>query len=285
MFQLGLVVCLMFAGACATTPRHSVISSGLELPADVTMTTNVLRDGWLFFNLRMESGEGVPFMVDTGAARTLLDVSFEPKLGNRLGTAKINHFGARYEGGIYMAPRLFLGNTPLVTASNIWTYDFKHVNTSRAGQQLVGLLGFDCLRNYCIQLDFTAGKIRFLDPDHLPLKELGKAYPIIISNPGGRPFIHHVGLAGGTSTNCLIDTGCNYDGRVEKGTVKGNDSGWARMPECNWDDQTYTNLNLQVGEHANLLGLRFLARHLVTLDFPHRILYLKQTSLGPLKKL
>jgi len=30
------------------------------------------------------------------------------------------------------------------------------------------------------------------------------------------------------------------------------------------------------------LGLRFLARHLVTFDFPKRTMYLKQTSVGPL---
>jgi hypothetical protein len=32
----------------------------------------------------------------------------------------------------------------------------------------------------------------------------------------------------------------------------------------------------------NLIGLGFLARHLVTFDFPNRTLYLKQTSVGPL---
>jgi len=31
-----------------------------------------------------------------------------------------------------------------------------------------------------------------------------------------------------------------------------------------------------------LLGLQFLARHLITLNFPKRIMYLKRTSVGPL---
>ncbi len=30
------------------------------------------------------------------------------------------------------------------------------------------------------------------------------------------------------------------------------------------------------------MGIRFLARHLVTLDFPERTMYLKRTSIGPL---
>ncbi|TMP97794.1 MAG: hypothetical protein E6L09_12645 [Verrucomicrobia bacterium] len=32
----------------------------------------------------------------------------------------------------------------------------------------------------------------------------------------------------------------------------------------------------------NLIGLQFLARHLVTLNFPKRMMYLKRTSVGPL---
>src|SRR5207244_13623223 len=37
-----------------------------------------------------------------------------------------------------------------------------------------------------------------------------------------------------------------------------------------------------VGNDLGILGLRFLARHLVTFDFPKRTMYLKQTSIGPL---
>jgi hypothetical protein len=50
-----------------------------------------------------------------------------------------------------------------------------------------------------------------------------------------------------------------------------------------WENGTYTNLIVGVEEQANLLGLRFLARHLVTLDFPNKRLYLKQTRAGPLE--
>src|ERR1035441_9793145 len=167
--------------------------------------------------------------------------------------------------------------------------------------------GLDCLRHYCIQLDFEAGKMRFMDSARLNVEKLGRAFPITIA--GGRPYICHPSLAGGTSTNSLadtntddgkdkgrelpvgrdlpvtyslIDTGFDADGRVNKGAIKGHDSGRVRLPECVWDGQTYTNLVVGVGEQANLLGLRFLARHLVTLDFPRQTMYLKQTSAGPL---
>ena len=127
---------------------------------------------------------------------------------------------------------------------------------------------------------------------------LGKPFPLTYSSEGQsdnhfiRSFIRHAGLLGGKRMDSLIDTGCNYDGRVEKGVIKGHY--WARLvhfiirsrairlPECVWDGKTYTHLRVEAGPNPNLLGLRFLARHLVTFDFPNRTLYLKQISVGPL---
>jgi hypothetical protein len=273
---VGTFFGLLLLCSCAT--KNSI---PIQLPADVTLNKNAGRGGLIMVTLRLGSGDDLPFLIDTGAARTLLDKSFQPKLGNRLGTAGMSHFGDNYKSGIYAAPAIYLGGVPLMTDSNILTYDFKSQLKSRAGKQIRGILGMDCLKHYCIQLDFEAGKMRFLDPDHLDIKNLGKAFPITISTPGNRPFIYHVGLTSGSSTNCLIDTGCNYDGRVEKGALHGEAKGWVHLPECAWDGADYTNLTVQIGKHANMIGLRFLARHLVTLNFPKRTMYLKQTSVGP----
>ncbi len=294
----------LFLGPLLLLPGHAEAGELIhpQLPPEVDMNRNAGRGGMLFVTLTLGSGDQLPFVVDTGAAHTLMDRSFEPKLGNRLGTVNVSHFADTYVGGVYAAPKLYLGDALLVTASNIWTYDFTNQLSSRAGRQIKGILGMDCLKHYCIQLDFEAGKLRFLDPDHLDIEKLGKAFPITFPR-GGRPFIHHCSLAGGASANpkmdsdrasgwsktrelpvtyALIDTGCSYDGRVEKGALQGHDSGNVLLQNCTWDGEPYTNLRVQVAEHANLLGLRFLARHLVTLDFLHRKLYLKRTSIGPL---
>jgi len=54
----------------------------------------------------------------------------------------------------------------------------------------------------------------------------------------------------------------------------------ASLQECLWNGDSYTNL--LVGTDENSLGLRFLARHLVTFDFPSKIMYLKRIRGGPL---
>ena len=99
----------------------------------------------------------------------------------------------------------------------------------------------------------------------------------------------------------IIDTGLNVDGVLKRklfrkairaqhvspvqGELNGAKGLGACFPEAEFRGQTYTNLI--IGEMPrnrplpNLIGLQFLARHLVTLNFPKRIMYLKRTSVGP----
>lgn len=103
----------------------------------------------------------------------------------------------------------------------------------------------------------------------------------------------------------LIDTGCSDDGFLKPDLFRqvlqeqrsrrpadptpDREPDIVGLPRCVWNGATYTDLCLGNGKDSpegesgeNALGLRFLARHLVTFDFPHRTLYLKQISQGPL---
>jgi len=253
---------------CSHSPADSIVP---QLPADSTMNKNAGRGNFLFVMLRLENGGELPFMVDTGSPITVFDESLEPKLGKCLKRGTVTMGGVKQKSGRYAAPKLYLGSAPLMTGSNIYTYDIRQ---KERHSTYMGILGMDCLEHYCIQLNFEAEKIHFLDSDHLNTAELGKAFPLTFK--GGHIYIHHAGLLGGTNTDSLVDTGWNIDAQVEKGALKGHDSGWVRLPKCVWDNETYTNLNVEVSQNANMLGLKFLARHLVTFDFPKRTMYLKK---------
>jgi hypothetical protein len=111
-------------------------------------------------------------------------------------------------------------------------------------------------------------------------------------NPG--PLIHHLGLAGGASANCMVDTGNVADGQIESGAIKGHFLTRAvhffvrrrglRLPECVWDGDRYSHLIVTQAKDGNALGLSFLARHLVTFDFPGRTMYLLRRSIEPLPR-
>jgi len=66
----------------------------------------------------------------------------------------------------------------------------------------------DCLRHYCVHLDFESGKMRFLDPDHPGIEDPGKAFPLKISFGSVFTPENLVGVKGEKSE---IDTGCNFD--------------------------------------------------------------------------
>ncbi|MGH7950509.1 MAG: aspartyl protease family protein [Limisphaerales bacterium] len=286
MFQLVVFGCLIFLSS-----RAAAYSIQSPLLADVDMNKRAGRGSDLIVPFQLESGETARFILDTGSSTSLIDKSLEPKLGKRLGSTTISMFGKnKQKSGIYAAPKLYLEKVRLMTGDKIHTNDFKPQRT-----HVMGLLGMDCLKHYCIQLDFQAGKVRFLDSAHLNVDNLGKAYPITISR-WGRPFILHNSLIGEVKTNtpvttrelpptyALIDSGYFADGRVDTGTNVAGDPTWIHLSECVWDGETYTNIAVGHGENANIIGLKFLARHLVTLGFPQRTMYLKQTSVGPLKK-
>lgn len=99
----------------------------------------------------------------------------------------------------------------------------------------------------------------------------------------GGDIIATLRLADGERLPFIIDTGTSCT-LIDKSLEPklGKCLGTTRVN--GWDGKTYTNLVVGVGKNANILGLRFLARNLVTLDFPKRLTYLKQTSVGPLKR-
>jgi hypothetical protein len=264
---------LLFLCSCATRPSR---------PADVKMNPDALRDGRVIVNLRLESGGDLPFLVDTGSPGTLFDKTLGSKLGWRLPIGSLTvrmGDGSSQKSGVYLEPNLYLGGTKLKTGRLCATYDFKG-GSNDVGRPIVGILAMDCLRHYCIQLDFQTQQMRFLDRQHLDVSQIGHAYPLKVSHFYDSLFTKHAGLAGGKSTRMLVDTGDNSDGQIEKGVIPATASdGWAHLPQCVWDGQYYTNLDVAVGRNA--IGLRFLARHLVTFDFPNSTMYLKQTSAGP----
>lgn len=280
------------------------------LPADVIMNQGAGGGSLLIVKLRLEDGGDLPMILDTGAPVTLLDKSLESKLGTRLGTTTVHSFVTKQAAGVYPAPRLYLGGVPLLAGSNVLVCQLKTLSPHFPA--VLGILGMDCLRHYCLQLDFAAGKIRFLDAEHLNPAGLGKGFPLAFSKDADnqgveiRPVIQHVGLLGGAAGNLIIDTGNNQDGMVAGRAIRqhaaGSYSGGClkrvkhflavegmvdravALPGCVWDGNTYTNIAVSrgPGEAPNWIGLRFLARHLVTLDFPNRMLYLKQTGTAPL---
>lgn len=250
--------------------------------------------------LRGEDGKEMLFMLDTGRPHTVLDKSLEPRLGKRLGTQLCwEPFGGGLRSeGRYHSPRLYLGDTELLTSSTVFTRDLRKVAPG-----LKGILGMDCLKHYCVQMDFARHELRFLDPNDVDGSDLGKPFPLkilfglLISRgdyfgTGHVWFCPDTGCVGADAvlrpgllkralreqTPLMTNCGKTAQGRNTK-VVAGFATGV-------FGGQTYSNLTFVkwpgAGPAGDLLGLQFLARNLVTFNFPKRTMYLKKISSEPL---
>ncbi len=236
----------------------------------------------LLVDVETDRGEKFPCAVDTGSPNTVLPARLEPMLGRRSGARRFSTLDRPNEvEHVYTAPKLYLVKTRLLTGAQV------------GASGTLGILGMDCLRHYCIQLDFEARTVRFLASDQLKTAELGKPFSLSKSRYAA---IKHEAFFQDEQADLLIDTGCPFDGYVtprafklavreqhgqslpllKEGVVRGAAPGMALFSECVWDGESYTNLI--IGKRFNLVGLRFLGRHLVTFDFPKGTLYLRRAG-------
>jgi hypothetical protein len=247
------------------------------------------RGDFLIVTLRLQNGDELPLMLDTGTSGTLIDKSLAPRLGKPVGTVTYQSWGVVSRFKLYAPPRLYLGGEPLILTNPIAVYDAKR-DFSDENQPVMGILGMDALIHYCVQMDFTAGKVRFLDDIRADKRQWGEAFPIVpLNSRDGRPAIAY-NLLGLRGPHSLIDSGCLSDGWLmpqyfQQWTNQADPPplGEARSPDGFLDGEKYPLVNLQMNNvESDGIGLRFLARHLVTLDFPNHTLYLKRQSFAPL---
>lgn len=261
------------------------------------MNKDAGRGNWIFVTVRLQDGESLPFVLDTGAFSTLLDKSLEPKLGRRLDSGTLRVFGAAHRMNQYDAPALYVGRTPLMmTGPYIFTDNLKNLS-NYSGRQVLGMIGMDILGHYCVQFDFANNKVRFLDGKTSDKKDWGT--PFALTDVGDGCFALNQNLTGAAGSPSLIDAGCTYDGwlvpdlfRQWTNRAAPPVKGQVRFPKAILGGCVYTNVNLE-GLKAKLfssgdphlkfngIGLSFLSRNLVTLDFPQKTLYLKCVSVGP----
>lgn len=302
---LATAIGLLFLCSCAAPPPRPqppliVPLSNIpatRLPATVSMNKEAGRGNWIFVSVALADGEKLPFVVDTGAFSSLLDRSLEPMLGTRLDSGTLRVFGIPRHMNQYQAPTLYLADTPLMmTGPYIFTDDLKGLS-HYAGRPVMGMLGMDVLAHYCVQLDFAANRMRFLDDRPADKRAWGKAFPL--TDVGDGCVAIRQNLTGAAGAGSLIDTGCTYDGWLipdlySRWTNRAAPlaSGQVRFPDAILGGTVYTNVNLEdlrpklfsSGDpHLKLngVGLSFLSRNVVTLDFPRMTMYLKPVSIGP----
>lgn len=294
----ALLVFSAFGAATNPPPVIAMLNSipATQLPREISMNKDAGRGNELFVTVRLANGKKLPFLVDTGSSTTVMDKSLEPLLGKHVGSGSIRIFGAKQEADTCVTPALYLGDTLLmITGPYITVIDCSAMSKDSA-RPVMGILGMDVLSHYCIQLDFASNKIGFLDDKTADKSAWGKAFPLFDIGDGCCYVSQD--LVGTEGRGTLVDTGCDYDGWLVPDLFRQ----WTNQPPFSANGQTYTHYGTLDGDvyhpldlrgldpklqqtgdmHLTLngIGLLFMSRNLVTLDFPRRTLYLKRTTEG-----
>ncbi len=268
----------------------------LALPPEQNIGETVGRGDPLVLRLRLSGRQEeteVTFLVDTGSHVTILDRSFERLLGSRLGKQRLNRvFAGRgvEQANAYTAPRLYLGNVQLLTGPTVLTCDLAHASGNNGPCEAV--LGMDCLTHYCVQPDFAARKLRFLDSDGLKRESFGRAFSMDCAK--GVPVVS-MKLLGERNLRFMLDSGFYQyaDGTLpgevirpalQNHKAKDMGNGFFLFETIDIGPESYKTVwfaETQIedgGGVEGFIGLSFMARHVVTFDFPKGVLYLRSIS-------
>ncbi len=255
-------------------------------------------------------GEEYRFVLDTGATDTVFDDSFKDKLGKRfLWPKKATGAGGKEFKVEYFRARghhAHLGPLDLVDPPLIRVCDLDAL-VSKAKRNFQGIIGMEFMAKYIVQIDFDNGKVTFfrgnkdtdlfsfLRPRENRHPEWGEPIPLKKSLFAHRCYVE-ARLPEDTSARFLIDSGWAapdaMSGRLFE-NVHSSVTAGPKRENISPDFSLFSNQNaklikkFRVGSfeyrenlfqrnNESILGLPFLSRHLVTLDFPNNTMYLKK---------
>ena len=147
------------------------------------------------------------FLLDTGASTSVVDNALAARGGLRtIEGVAVDTGGGSVEGAKLAAIELRIGNAVKVRETEAVAIDLA-VLSSGLGLRLGGILGFQVFRQYVVEIDYRAGRVRFHDP--AGYQAPGDFVSIPIQLEGGIPFVAIRVEHGGRSIDAkvVLDTG------------------------------------------------------------------------------
>ncbi len=268
--------------------------SGFERPAaigtpgGIIESIEVQRDGDLLVLPVTIDQTVYSFVLDTGCVKTEFDVS----LVERLRPTKRKRRAKEIPGSMFPSPTMQIGRGELTFQGKVLRKYLQELS-EHAGYEIHGCLGMDFLRNHIVEIDFDRGLVSFLKA--VP-RDAGT--PIALTLPSERRPTVKVSIGEGIDAECVIETGgiapesvvldsTRFQGLVDRGAINPLPHAVPMAPyyeirgsrvapggRIQVGDFQWRELALRESRESGI-GLRFLSRFHVILDFPGRQLHLK----------
>jgi predicted aspartyl protease len=146
----------------------------------------------ILVDVAVNGGERRPFILDTGASGTVVDIAaVEVEPDADLGTVTMRGAGGEEEVRLVKLDSLDLGGARLLGPAVAYV-DLAPLRRM-IGVDLAGVLGYDFLRNFIVEIDYEDSQVTFYDPASFAEPEgasfipadTNSGHPIIEMNVGG----------------------------------------------------------------------------------------------------
>lgn len=288
-FSIWTIVLTSLIGLPLITFRTT--ESAQALPNDVAPAVqhfSVGKGGRLLIVPVDLDGRRVPFMLDTGAAKTVIDASLVSELGPTIGTVNLNTSAGLAEMATFACPAAKVGSFDLQVIGELVCCDLRRMRYA-SGMEFYGILGMDFLRHYAVEIDFDQGIVSLWA--QAPATWRNSDCPLPMAFAEGQP--HLVAKVSGCEVSFVVDTGANkshishevfdrlvaaqklFPAGISSGQTLGggiqSTIGYVQCLQLGFFEHTMIRLDR---DEASGLGLQYLSRYRLRFDFPRSEMHL-----------
>lgn len=236
----------------------------------------------------------IPCVVDTGATHNFIDLKLQAIVGRTLGASSASTAGGGIAVPYFAAPEAQLGSVKLNQSFVLAGLDLRPFR-EYLGCDAQGILGMAAFHRHAVRIDFDEGRFDILTPGTKPQEDWGEPIPLVALDDG---LSFHVMLSlGGIERAFLLDTGALMIGidealadellrrsemqlvqEVRMLTAAGEGiSNVYQQRQFTVGRFNHKDVIVATGRH-NKIGLDYLSRYRVVLDFPNRMMYLTPSA-------
>lgn len=234
------------------------------------------------------NGRVVEFMLDSGAAKTVIDSSLRSELGKPIGEVDLITSAGTVTLETFICPIAQLGSLEVQRIETVVSGDLEPLRFA-VGKNIYGILGMDFLGRYAVEIDFDEGKLRFWQSAPDDWRCADQRFPLLTRD--GRP--HVSACIGGRRTLFILDTGANRshvsndvfhaladeDALRLAGSALGMTLGGGIQASIGYANRfaigEFSHQGIRFDSDAmSGLGLNYLSRYRLRCDFPNNVLYL-----------
>ncbi len=275
--------------------ENSKKNTGVTLDRETRLGTTKFdtgKDGRFLLVTVHWDDEPLIFILDTGAQMTCFDSSLKTRLGDPVRRVSLQTSAGLLDTEVFACPDATVGGLTLDDVETVLCTDLQPIRYA-VGEDIRGILGVDFLRRFIVTIDFDRGRVYLSEPSTSDAVA-GKAWVPMHIDETGRP--HLSATVGGTeNATVLVDTGTSggtvnrdlYDVLVRKSKIATCDANLGLTVGGSYRQSFGYLSELQIGQFRlgsmkvarhfeDSIGLDWLSRFQVSLDFPNRRIMLKK---------